>query len=104
MNLEIAKNGSRNSAFLWHTALLWGGGGGGRRRRGGGGRRRRRRVHRKIQQTYMIQQFSFWKKYQMVKIKWTYKVYGGPPSNMIHLRHLMLKTNGDDQNSKRQRI
>jgi len=40
----------------------------------------------------------------MVKIKWTYKVYGGPPLNMVHLRHLMLKTNWEDQNCKRQKI
>jgi hypothetical protein len=33
-----------------------------------------------------------------------YNVYGGPPLNMVHLRHLMLKTNGEDQNSKRQNI
>jgi len=33
----------------------------------------------------------------MVKIKKINKAYGGPLLNMIHLRHLMLKTNGEDQ-------
>jgi len=33
----------------------------------------------------------------MVKIKKISKTYGGPPLNMVHLRHLMLKTNGEDQ-------
>jgi len=31
---------------------------------------------------------------QMVKIKKINKEYDGPLLNMIHLRHLMLKTNG----------
>jgi len=33
----------------------------------------------------------------MVTIKKINKVHSGPPLNMIHLRHLMLKTNREDQ-------
>jgi len=33
----------------------------------------------------------------MVTIKKINKAYGGPSLNMVHLRHLMLKTNGEDQ-------
>jgi len=52
----------------------------------------------------MIQQSFFLKKNQRIKIKFFTKVHGGPPLNMVHLRHLMLKTNGEDQNGKRQKI
>jgi hypothetical protein len=37
----------------------------------------------------------------MVKIKKLSKVYDGPPIMLVHLRHLVLKTNGNDQNGKR---
>jgi len=52
----------------------------------------------------MIQQSSFKEKNQMVKIKFFTMVHGGSPLNMVHLRHLMLKTIGEDQNGKRQKI
>jgi hypothetical protein len=45
---------------------------------------------------YIIQQSSFKEKNQRVKIKKFTKVHGGPPLNMVQLRHLMLKTNGED--------
>jgi len=32
----------------------------------------------------------------MIKIKKFNKAYGGPPLNMVYLKHLMLKTNGED--------
>jgi len=32
------------------------------------------------------------------------QIYSGPPIKLIHLRYLRLKTNGDDQNSKQQKI
>lgn len=40
---------------------------------------------------------------QTVKIKIFNKVYGGPPIKLVHLRHLRLKMNGEDQNGKRQK-
>jgi len=39
----------------------------------------------------------------MVKIKKLSKVYGGPPIMLVHLKHLGLKTDGNDQNGKRQK-
>jgi len=52
----------------------------------------------------MIQRSPFKKKDQTVKNKRFNKVYDGLPIRLVHLRHLRLKTNGDDQNSKRQKI
>jgi len=52
----------------------------------------------------MIQQFLFKEKYQTVKNKRFNKVYGGLPIKLVYFRHLRLKTNGYDQNSKRQKI
>jgi hypothetical protein len=43
------------------------------------------------------------KKDQMVKICKINKVYGGLLLMLFHLRYLRLKTNGEDQNSKRQK-
>jgi len=40
----------------------------------------------------------------MVKIHKINKVYDELLLMLFHLRHLRLKTNGDDQNSKRQKI
>lgn len=40
----------------------------------------------------------------MVKIRKFNKIYGEPSLNMVHLRFFMLKTNGEDQNGKRQKI
>jgi len=40
----------------------------------------------------------------MVKIKKNNMVYGEPPLNIVYVKLLMLKTNGEDQNSKRQKI
>jgi len=57
---------------------------------------RRRWFTIKYNRLYKIQQCSF-----KEKIK---KVYGGPPLNMVQLRYLILKTIGEDQNSKQQKI
>lgn len=40
----------------------------------------------------------------MVKIRKINKVYGGLLLMLFHLRYLRLKTNGEDQNSKREKI
>jgi len=45
--------------------------------------------------------FILKKKDHTVKIKTFNKVYGIPPTKLVHLRRLRLKTNGDDQNDKR---
>ena len=39
----------------------------------------------------------------MTKIKKLSKVYGGPPIMLVHLRHLKLKTDGNDQNDTRRK-
>jgi len=39
----------------------------------------------------------------MVKIKKLSKVYGRSPIMLIHLKHLVLKTDGKEQNGKRQK-
>jgi len=41
---------------------------------------------------------------QTVKNKRFNMVYGGPSIKLVHLRHLWLKTNGNNQNNKRQKI
>jgi len=40
----------------------------------------------------------------MDKIKKLNTVYGEPSLNMVHLRFLMLKTNGNDHNGKDRRF